>query len=411
MKTPRPLAALLALAAAAAVPAALQAQPNVNLAAADRTLAGRLAPEYELAGPGGAAGEAFGSVSGLAFDAAENLYVLDRGRRRVTVFDRAGHRVREFGEGRLSIPMSLALADDGSVLVADLEKDGVVVFSGEGEYRSTVTFPAGFSPNVAVQGYPGGGMMATLRPAAASAAPRGTPVRTATALSVVPLAGTAEPRELMVVRESTQQEEEESTTATAAVGGGGQQFTTRIRPALGPALLWGVLPGGGVAVVNTETYRVLVAGPQGRVERVIRRAIAPRPVSDADREAFNRSRRRASGGGATRVVTRSSDGGSISIPGGAVQAQFADVPFADMLPVVQRLSVDRKGRLWIERAPPVWGQPGPVDVVTADGTYLGTLRGEPFPRAFSRGGLTAAVLPGASGEPRVVVRRLPEALR
>jgi hypothetical protein len=144
---------------------------------------------------------------------------------------------------------------------------------------------------------------------------------------------------------------------------------------------------------------------------VIRRAIAPRRVSDADREAFIRARRRTGGGGPAQMVARSPDGGSISISPGAVQAQFAEPEFSALLPVVQRLTVDRKGRLWIERAPPVWGQPGPVDVVTADGTYLGTLRGEPVPRAFSSGGLTAAVLPGPSGEPRVVVRRLPEALR
>lgn len=405
MKILRPTL-LLALAAASVPSAPLSAQANVTLPAADRALPGRLEPAFELAGPG-ASGEPFGSVGGLAFDAAENLYVLDRARQRVTVFDRAGRRLREFGEGRLGIPMSLALADDGSVLVADLQREGVVVFSPEGEYRSTVTFPAGFSPNVAVQGYPGGGMVATLRPAAAARAPRGAPVRTATALSVVPLEGTAEPRELMVVRESTQADE--STSTSAAPGGGGQQLTTRIRPALAPALHWGVLPEGGLAVVNTEAYRVQVAGPQGRVERVIRREIAPRRVSDADREAFNRARRGS--GGPARVVTSSSSGGSIQIPTGAVQAQFEELEFAERVSVVQRLSVDRKGRLWIERAGEVWGQPGPVDVVGADGAYLGTLRGEPMPRAFSRGGLTAAVRADPAGGAHVVVRRLPAAMR
>jgi hypothetical protein len=80
-------------------------------------------------------------------------------------------------------------------------------------------------------------------------------------------------------------------------------------------------------------------------------------------------------------------------------------PFASVMPVIQRLAADPAGRLWIQRAGSVWGQHGRIDVVRADGTYLGTLPAGPMPVAFSRGGL-AAYIDGA----RVRVQRLPAAL-
>ncbi|HEX2205728.1 MAG TPA: hypothetical protein VHG91_20615, partial [Longimicrobium sp.] len=141
----------------------------------------------------------------------------------------------------------------------------------------------------------------------------------------------------------------------------------------------------------------------GRVQRVLRRAVAPRPVGDADRRAYAEARARASGG-AQGVA------GGNGVPAAALQAQLAGREFAAVLPVVQRLAVDPKGRIWIQRPGPVWGGPGPVDVVAADGAYLGTLRSDDAPRAFSPGGLAASIARDGDVQ-RVVVRRLPAPLR
>jgi hypothetical protein len=90
---------------------------------------------------------------------------------------------------------------------------------------------------------------------------------------------------------------------------------------------------------------------------------------------------------------------------------FARTPFGDRIPAVQRLSADPRGRLWIERAGTVWGRPGPLDVLAADGSYVGTLAGEALPVAWGPGGLAAALERDAQGRTFVSVRRLPAALR
>ena len=54
------------------------------------------------------------------------------------------------------------------------------------------------------------------------------------------------------------------------------------------------------------------------------------------------------------------------------------------------------------------GEKGPIDVISADGVYLGTLEPGEFkvPDAFGPGGLTAWIETDEMDVPRVVVKRL-----
>jgi hypothetical protein len=168
-----------------------------------------------------------------------------------------------------------------------------------------------------------------------------------------------------------------------------------LRAVFAPEVRWAVLSDGGVAVAESETYRLALAAPGGGV-RLLRRALQPRRVTPADRERF--LGRPASGGGAPAAAN-----GSMTL-----QIDPGAIPFAPVMPVIQRVAADPAGRLWIQRAGPVWGEDGPIDVLRADGTYLGTLAPSPMPAAVSRGGLAAYLVPGTA---RVEVRRLPAALR
>jgi hypothetical protein len=71
-------------------------------------------------------------------------------------------------------------------------------------------------------------------------------------------------------------------------------------------------------------------------------------------------------------------------PGGAMARPAAGDPeFAETAPVIQALTVDPAGRLWLRRAGAREYDRGPVDIVAADGRYVGTLpEGSPLPAAF-----------------------------
>lgn len=57
------------------------------------------------------------------------------------------------------------------------------------------------------------------------------------------------------------------------------------------------------------------------------------------------------------------------------------------------------------------GEPGPIDLVTPEGNYLGTITGSRLPDAISRGGLAAYIERDENDVERVIVRRLPESWR
>ena len=75
----------------------------------------------------------FDAPSDVKFDAAGNMYVAECGNERVQVMDSSGRFIREFGQGKLSGPSGLLIADK-YVYVSDVRGDCIVVYETSGQY-------------------------------------------------------------------------------------------------------------------------------------------------------------------------------------------------------------------------------------------------------------------------------------
>lgn len=83
------------------------------------------------------------------------------------------------------------------------------------------------------------------------------------------------------------------------------------------------------------------------------------------------------------------------------------------IPVLRGLAATWGGRIWVQRRGELPESDGPIDVVTVAGEYVGTYRtgATKMPDAFGPDGLAAFIEFGEMDVPRVVVRRLPAAVR
>ena len=85
-----------------------------------------------------------------------------------------------------------------------------------------------------------------------------------------------------------------------------------------------------------------------------------------------------------------------------------------MIPVLSALHATWDGALWVERqGEEPWAGFGPIDVMRADGEYLGTFAvgATKMPDAFGPDGLVAFVELDELDIPSIVVRRLPVEVR
>ena len=76
----------------------------------------------------------------VKYDTAGNMYVAEWGNGRVQVMDSSGRFIREFGQGKLSRPSSLFIADK-YVYVSDFSDDCVVVYETSGQYVTSFGRP------------------------------------------------------------------------------------------------------------------------------------------------------------------------------------------------------------------------------------------------------------------------------
>ena len=181
-----------------------------------------------------------------------------------------------------------------------------------------------------------------------------------------------------------------------------------------PDLLFDALPGGGVAFADTSTWTVRVTGPDGTVERVLRRPFRPVPVTER-MQAAERERRLADleAGRGPRLRMMTSGGGGGSVAQGAVdemmRGRIEQMQFYPELPVLMALETSWGGRIWAQRRGASPMEPGAIDVVTADGRYVGTfpLGSTEMPSSFGPDGLAAFVETDDFEVPIVVVRRIP----
>jgi hypothetical protein len=420
------ITSMIVAASAWFVAASASAQQVTRIPAGDQILAGTPTAHFSIGAEDGEDWELLSRVSGTAFDARDNLYVLDAGNNRVLVFDATGKFVRRIGKkgggpGELLSPVGLAITRDGYVAITDLGRPGISLFKPDGNFVKNLMLgdSLGFpTPQGGTMPHPTGGVVVRSMPLlmrqprangaalGASTGPRKSPI---TWLTADEKAAKLYAIELPSITPKIDD---------SGSGPGRRNVSVRIsQPAFTPPTLWGVLPNGSVAVADEADYKIRIAN-NGRIERVIERAIQPRKVTEQDKNKARELRRKAMKSGSGMIVATRTDGpggGSshIGTGGGAprvsdadIEQQLREMTFLERVPVLQRMMVDPKGRMWIERAGTQVGDHGPIDIIDSAGKYVGTLNGK-FPDAISATGRAAYVEKDDMDVEKVVVRKLP----
>ena len=356
----------------------------IRLPASDVALSSRPQVSFTVGVEDGRDWEVFADVGDVAFDSKDNLYVLDRGNARVVAFDSTGHFLRVFGRrgngpGEFTIPQRMTVTRGDEVVVSDVARQAFSVFGLDGAFRRSVPYAQGWVMT-------GSKLAPHSRGGVVSFFLQGLGLGSSKARvlwqplgheAVVPL-------------------------FTAPIGA----TAFRSKPVFSPSTRFAVLPSGALAVASTEAYSVEIIGPNGSASRVLERAIKPRRVTARDQQQEKERREALARPGGLTVVGP----GASALPASAraqIARQLQDVEFAAVIPVIQALEIDAEGNLWIQRAGPALDRLGPIDIVTPQGRYVGTLAGVRLPTAFSARGRAAYEETDELGVVRVVVLRLP----
>ena len=442
------------LAATFVIAPALQAQEVIELPGRDQRIDPDFDEVFRVGVLDGESWEMFGQVVKLAFDAQGNLYVFDRagaalsGGLRVLVFDASGAFVREFGSsgegpGEFNRPMSYAVLRDGTTVVGDMGHRAYQIFDASGEFVRMMrpdpgTSEAGqvsrsISVTTPIQPDPRGDAVYTAG-SATSISIRNTGIDqappTIRPITRMGLGGEAVQADTVVrgwlPPRGAGQELFSSSSRISLEGQSvdlSQMFSGVSRPStLEPRLLLGVLPDGGIAYSDSSAYELKVTSPgTGDVRRTIKRPFQPDPVTPRIEEEYRerrdalreeRQRSPSTGGGAIVLRSTSSSGATSSVPA-QMSLSLAEAPFYHEIPVLQSLFTTWEGRIWVMRQGDELIGDGPIDVVTADGDYVGTYRtgATEMPDAFGPDGLAAFIELDEYDVASVVVRRLPAEVR
>lgn len=409
---------------------ALSAQQSVELPGRDRAIAPEPEQVYSIGSMTGEEWETFGEVDRVAFDGEGNLYVLDRQNFRVVVVDPEGNLVREVGSegdgpGELRFPMGFVVAPDGGIGVMDMGHQAFVVYDSDGEFVGNARndFQSGVMGRD-IHYHPRGGAIGTASGIRMTIDDGRQEISGGGSVPVrfVPFAEGGEPEQLYEAWRLPAAPRTGGISSFSAGGGGG--FTMRgmsAARAFEPALLTGVLPDGRIVLADSSAYALKLIGAEGGLQSVIRRPIAPRPVTRRDEEAekarqLENLESGASGRPVAIMLTTGGSGGTTTQRMGGdamsdmMRERIEGMVFADEVPVIADLAVDWEGRIWVERTGRRVGEDGPTDLITADGQYLGTIAadGMRIPDAFGPGGLVAYIERDEFDLPTIVVKRLPD---
>jgi len=368
--------------------------------------------------------EMFGSITDVSFGPDGKLHILDSQRKRIVVVDEEGRLIREFGRegggpGEFGMPVQVAALGDGGTAVADLLKRAIYLFDGEGKFRSEVSLATsglGLAPFGNLFAGPdgslfegGGAQMSFAVSGGRAGGSSGRPVH-------VVRPDVPEQRSVFFEGWRPTATDLADRTVTREANGVTVNVTSGMGRVFEPRMWAGALPDGGLAVVDSTTWAIKLVDATGQLRSVLRRpSVRPTPVTDRVRQAEVERRRRSIRSGEQRIVVNSSDGAAP--PSQMLQdlqlAQLEGLQFFPEVPVIRDFGVTPLGTLWVERAEDDPTDLGPIDVVTMDGDYVGTLApGAPgMPDAFGPNGLAAWVERDALDVPHVRVRRLPESVR
>ena len=400
-------AVLALLVGAATATSCLSAQETVQLTGQDRPLDADFAEVFRVGVVDGEPWEMFGTVNGVAFDERGNLYVFDLSglmfdNLRVLVFDRSGEFARSFGSagdgpGEFRRPSRYVVNRDGTTIVGDMGHQRYHVFDESGEFLRMVRPPEGsdwrFFRLTALPD-PGGGVVAGDFGSSLQIRSEGGSQPVSRPIMRIELEGELAQADTLVHAWLPPRGDLNLRSAS------GDRALPR---ALEPPLLVAVLPGGGVVYSDSSTYTLRIWSPEsGEVVRVLNRPFRPPPVTSRVMEEFKQ-------GPEARNLLALAEGW-------AAGAGVDDVPEFSFYPevsIIRGLATTWEGHIWVERRGDQLESDGPIDVVTADGRYVGTFPAgaTKMPDAFGPGGLAAFIELDELDVASVVVRRLPAEVR
>ena len=384
-------------------------------AADDVPLAPATEDVYTVGEYAGEEWENFTRVGKVAFDASGNLHIFDPGAMRIVVVDQDGDLLREIGgegegPGELSYPFGFEILRDGRIVIYDFPATWEL-YDPQGAFVEEVTFDVfEGAPGSLLMARPDGrivtrGGVRMVRPDQESEEVEDPHLRD---IELFTLGG---PGKEVLYRAWNLEPTELDEELTTENEDGRREMSvemTRMR-AFEPGLHLGMLSDGRLAVVDSMGYRVKLIGLDGSVVGAVERPIAPEPVTEAIRAAERERRREA-----FEELTEIHMEGLGLVEGLGEQmranqlAQVDNMVFTEVIPVIAGMAVDAKDLIWVERTGPGGDGAGPIDILTADGAYIGTLPadGPRIPDAFGPDGLMAYIETDELDVPVVRVIRL-----
>ena len=386
----------------------LSAQEMVELPAQDSFLVGAFVETYRVGSLLDGEWEPFGAIGDLAFDAAGNLSIFDIQALRVSVVDRTGALVRQFGqrgegpgefEPDFGEMLRMAVLPDGRAVVYAWNRGAFVLFRSNGEYEQMFRIPGGARTTLmGLQALGTDAVLATspvLRPATAPLAIGRD--RTGSQAAFRPV-------------ERFRFDGFEAVTDTLVEAWNPPGSPTGFVP----QLVSGALPDGGIAFTDSSAYAIKIVNSSGRPVRTLTRPLRPDPVTERDKALFvdwqialERSFQQdlaRLGGTYADIAEKLSE---------RTRRQAESMVFYHEIPVIRNLRTTWDGKIWVQRRSAEVASVGPIDILAADGRYLGTYppSATSMPAAFGPGGLMAWIERDELDVPTVVVKRLPQDVR
>ena len=393
--------------------ASAQSQEVIPLPAEDRWLDLRFEELYRVGSPSGAEWQQFGSVAHVGFDGAGNLYVFDGQGQRIVVVGPGGEFVREFGRvgegpGEFGKATALAVTRDGRAVVSDVGHRVFHVFDANGNavHRALMNVVHGtLRGGRIVTGWSANEIIGV--PSASQSyfvsGPGGPPPpATSHAIERTILTGERAGTDTIAEPRLYPLDNANAAAATERYKQVGAMFLAfpsmfpGLQRAFTPALHWGVLPDGRVAYSDSSDYAVRIADAGRGVVRVVTRPFPPEPVTDGTMRA-ERDRRR-------EQPDDVGDGWTMIDPG----ERLDNLDFFPEVPVIRGLATTWEGHIWVLRRGDEPTSDGPIDVLAAEGRYLGSYRAATtdIPDAFGPDGLVAFIETNELDVNSVVVKRI-----
>ena len=375
---------------------ALQAQEVIELPSRDTHIEPAFEEVYRVGSLDGADWEVFSRVSAVGFSQSGGLYVMDDQGGRIVVMSREGEFVRQFGRlgdgpgefaANTNTAIGFTVLRDGRTVVFDAGHSAFQVFASDGEFERSVRMPG-------TSLY----LIRTLAPAR-----DGQNVIT-TSVGGFDMGGPAdgpEPSFRPVYRLVLTGEDAVQDTVIEAWRPSGDP------DGFGPVLVARALSDGSLVYTDSSAYAIKVATRDGELTHVLTRPFRPEPVTAAIRDEE-----------IERLLAENEERASSNRRFGDAFAELGrrrirNMEFYHEVPVVRTLRTSWEGTIWVQRRGDEPASDGPIDVLTPDGSYIGTYAAgtTEMPDAFGPDGLAAFIERDEFDVPSVLVRRLPIGVR